>query len=62
MGMLKWKFSLREGCTLRAALRVNAAYDCLDDVLDFGDHFASNPTNASRTSAGGGEIFFLKNF
>jgi hypothetical protein len=43
-----------------AALRADAIHECVDDVLDFSDHFASNRIHRGWTLAGVGE-FFLKN-
>ena len=60
MGMLKSEFCLREGGALGAVLRADAIHECVDDVLDFCDHFASNRIHRGWTLAGVGE-FFLKN-
>jgi len=44
--------------SLEAVLWLNAIYDCLDNMQDFGDHFASNYIKRGWTLAGVGEILW----
>jgi hypothetical protein len=55
------KFLLLRKTRFDMALRVDEIDDFVDDDLDFGDHFASNPTKRGWTLAGVGD-FFLKIF